>query len=255
MIRVVIIGAGNLAIHLAKGLDAARGAELLQYCSRSGNNSSYFPSSVPRISDLKNLKESDVCLIAVKDDAIRDIGSRLKAFNGLVVHTAGSIPLDALEGCFRRGVFYPVQTFSKERTIDWSEIPLALETARHEDMGLLRALAATLTEKIFKIDSEARKKLHLAAVFANNFSNHMFTLSKEVCIESQLPFELLKPLIRETAKKVTVMEPEEAQTGPARRRDELVMTEQSSHLDKEKKEIYSLLSESIAARYAKDKNK
>ena len=254
MIRVVLLGAGNLAVHLAKGLEDAPGIRLVQHYSRTAKNNSYFPTSVPRTNDLKKLKKADLYLIAVKDEAIGVIGSELKECKGLVVHTEGTIPMGVLGMCPNHGVFYPVQTFSKDREIKWSNIPLALETARSEDMVLLKTFASQLSDKIFEIDSKSRKHLHLAAVFANNFSNHMFTLSKELCLEGQLPFELVKPLIQETARKIMVLEPEDAQTGPARRRDELVMEEHRSQLDQEKKEIYSLLSESIAKRYGEQSN-
>jgi predicted short-subunit dehydrogenase-like oxidoreductase (DUF2520 family) len=253
MIRVVILGSGNVAIHLAQGLTGASGVELVQYYSRSGNNNSYFPVSVKRTENLDRLEDADLYVIAVKDEAIEGIGHHLSGRNGLVVHTAGTISIDALASCPRRGVLYPVQTFSKDRPLDWTETPLALETALPEDMVFLKRFASLLSEKVFEIDSRGRKNLHLAAVFANNFSNHMFALSKEVCLEYGLPFELVKPLILETARKVMVLEPEDAQTGPARRQDEKVMNQQSSQLDQEKKEIYSLLSGSIARRYGSEK--
>lgn len=249
MVRVVLIGSGNLAIHLAKGMHASSGVELVQYYSRSDKDHSYFPASLPRTDDLNDLAEADIYVIAVKDDVIREVGSGLQDCKGLVVHTAGTISMEALAGCSRRGVFYPVQTFSRDRSISWSTTPLALETASPEDMYLLKEFAANFSENVYEINSEARKKLHLAAVFANNFSNHMYTLSKEVCLKNGLPFDLVKPLILETARKVMVLEPEEAQTGPARRKDQVVMNEQKSHLDQEKKEIYSLLSRSIGQRY------
>ncbi len=255
MIRVVILGSGNVAIHLAKRLNDAHGAELVQYFSRSGKNSSYFPASVMHTDDLDQLEEADLYVIAVRDEAIESLGSRLGDYGGLVVHTAGSISIDSLVSCPRRGVFYPVQTFSKDRPLDWSETPLALETALPEDMVLLRSFASLFSERVYEIDSKGRKNLHLAAVFANNFSNHMFTLSKELCLQHGLSFEMVKPLILETVRKVMVLEPEEAQTGPARRRDTAVMNEQVSQLDEEKKEIYTLLSGSIAQRYESEKRK
>ena len=253
MIRVVILGSGNVAIHLAKGLNDATGAELVQYYSRSDRNNSYFPATITRTDNLDQLEEADLYIIAVKDEAVEGIGSNLAGRGGLVVHTAGGISIDALAACPRRGVFYPVQTFSKDRALDWSGTPLALETALPEDMVFLKNFASMFSEKVFEIDSPGRRNLHLAAVFANNFSNHMFTLSKEVCLEHGLPFELVKPLILETAKKVMVLAPEDAQTGPARRLDGAVMSEQSARLDEEKKEIYTLLSDSIGRRYSSEK--
>ncbi len=249
MIRVVIIGAGNVAIHLSRAMVDSTGIRLLQIFSRSEKNASYLPGSVPRTDDLGTLVEADIYVIAVRDDAISSLAPALKHLSGLVVHTSGTVSMDGLSGIARRGVFYPVQTFSKDRDLDWKSIPMVLETSDPDDMELLRRLAAELSDAIYEIDSSGRKKLHLAAVFANNFSNHMFRLAEEICQENELPFDLVRPLILETASKVISMEPEAAQTGPARRRDIEVMSEQEEQLDTEKKEIYSILSESIAARY------
>ncbi len=249
MIRVVIIGAGNVAIHLSRAMVDSTRIRLVQIFSRSERNASSLPGSVPRTDDLGALAEADVYLVAVKDDAISALAPALKHLPGLVAHTSGTVSMDALAGVDRRAVFYPVQTFSKDRELDWKSIPLVLETSDPNDMGLLRSLAAELSDSIYVIDSAGRKKLHLAAVFANNFSNHMFRLSKEICLDNELSFDLLRPLILETASKVISMEPEAAQTGPARRKDRKVMSEQEDQLDAEKKEIYSLLSDSIATRY------
>lgn len=249
MIRVVIIGAGNVAIHLSRAMVDSTRIRLVQIFSRSEKNIASLPGSVPRTDDLGALAEADVYLVAVKDDAISALAPVLKHLSGLVAHTSGTVSMDALAGIDRRGVFYPVQTFSKDRELDWKSIPLVLETSDPNDMGLLRSLAAELSDSIHEIDSAGRKKLHLAAVFANNFSNHMFRLSKEICQDNELSFDLLRPLILETASKVISMEPEAAQTGPARRKDRKVMSDQEDQLDAEKKEIYSLLSDSIATRY------
>ena len=160
--------------------------------------------------------------------------------------------MESLKACKAYGVLYPVQTFSRDRKLDWKKIPLALEASSSDAMTLLRTLASSLSDHLHEIDSSRRKKLHLSAVFANNFSNHMFTLSKELCEENQLNFELLKPLIAETAEKVMSIPPEQAQTGPARRHDLSVMKDQSKELSHGKKEIYEMLSESISSRYPKN---
>ncbi len=251
MIRVVLIGAGNVAINLAGAMQKTETVELIQYFSRTDRNDHYFPDSISRAKDLDTLEDADVYLIAVKDEAIEQVASRLFGKKGLILHTSGSIPLKALGANPRRGVLYPVQTFSKDRKLDWKKIPLALETSSGEDMTLLRELASQLSNHIWEIDSKKRKKLHLAAVFANNFSNHMFALAQELCQENQLDFDLVKPLIEETGSKVMTISPEEAQTGPARRHDLSVLADQSGQLDSQKEEIYNLISKSIASRYPK----
>ena len=251
MIRVVLIGAGNVAINLAGAMQKTETVKLIQYFSRTDRNDHYFPDSISRSKDLHALDEADVYLIAVKDEAIEEVASNLFEKKGLVLHTSGSISIDALKTNPRRGVLYPVQTFSKDRKLDWKNIPLALETSAKEDMTLLRELAIQLSDHICEIDSMKRKKLHLAAVFANNFSNHMFALAQELCEENDLDFDLVKPLIEETGNKVMTISPSKSQTGPARRHDLGVLADQSDQLDKEKEDIYNLLSQSIASRYPK----
>ena len=251
MIRVVLIGAGNVAINLAGAMQKTEKVKLIQYFSRTDRNDHYFQDSISRAKDLDTLEEADVYLIAVKDEAIEKVASKLSGKNGLVLHTSGSIPLEALGTNPRHGVLYPVQTFSKDRKLDWKSIPLALETSSKEDMTLLRELASQLSDHIYEVDSKKRKKLHLAAVFANNFSNHMFALAQELCEENQLDFDLVKPLIEETGSKVMTIYPAQAQTGPATRHDLSVLADQLGQLDSEKADIYNLLSESIASRYPK----
>ena len=256
MIRVVLIGAGNVAIHLARALEKTDTVDLVQYFSRTDRNSNYFSSDIPHTTDFDSLASADVYLIAVKDEAIEQVASRIQDREGLVLHTSGSVPMDSLRSWKQYGVLYPVQTFSKDRKREWKEIPLALEASSATAMNLLRNLASSLSDRLYEIDSERRKKLHLSAVFANNFSNHMFALAKELCQENHLDFELLKPLIAETGEKVMTFAPEDAQTGPARRHDTSVLEEQANELNANKNEtnsnkklIYELLSESISSRY------
>ena len=249
MIRVVLIGSGNVAVHLARALEKTESTKLVQYFSRTDRNKHYFSETIPHTKDLVSLVEADVYLIAVKDEAIEEVASHISDQKGLVLHTSGSISLESLKSAKRYGVLYPVQTFSKDRELDWKKIPLALEASSPDAMALLRELASSLSDQVYEIDSLRRKKLHLSAVFANNFSNHMFALAEELCQENQLDFELLKPLISETGKKVISIRPKEAQTGPARRHDRSVLEEQANELSGDKKVIYELLSQSISTRY------
>ena len=252
MIRVVLIGSGNVAVHLARALEKTESTKLVQYFSRTDRNKHYFSETIPHTKDLVSLVEADVYLIAVKDEAIEEVASHISDQKGLVLHTSGSISLESLKSAKRYGVLYPVQTFSKDRELDWKKIPLALEASSPDAMALLRELASSLSDQVYEIDSLRRKKLHLSAVFANNFSNHMFALAEELCQENQLDFELLKPLISETGKKVISIPPKEAQTGPARRHDYTVLEEQANELSRDKKVIYELLSQSISSRYPKN---
>jgi predicted short-subunit dehydrogenase-like oxidoreductase (DUF2520 family) len=150
----------------------------------------------------------------------------------------------------RTGVFYPLQTFSRERKVNFKTVPICIEAGQREDLAMLERLASTLTDKVYKISSEERKALHLAAVFANNFTNHMYAIANDICLENGLPFEILYPLIEESGKKVTSLAAYDAQTGPARRNDQETIKRHLGLLkDPLRKEIYSILSKSIGETY------
>jgi predicted short-subunit dehydrogenase-like oxidoreductase (DUF2520 family) len=197
--------------------------------------------------------DADIYLIAVSDDAIAEVSKKIKDKKGLIAHTSGSCELDVLVPNQRRGVFYPLQSFTKGKKVDFLEIPICLEAKHHDDFMLLQQLAHLISDKVFHISSEQRKTIHLAAVFVNNFTNHLYQIGSEICAEKKIPFELLQPLIQETAHKINTLNPHEAQTGPARRGD---MTTINNHLglleNKTYKEIYSLLSNSIQKDYEQE---
>ena len=232
--KVVLIGRGRLATNLEHALLTA-GHEVVSVNSRT----------------LESLPfEADVFIVAVKDAALADvIRSATKGReNQLFVHTAGSMPMDLFEGLTAHyGVFYPMQTFSKERMVDFNDISVFLETNDVVSMERLKKLAATLTTHIYELDSEGRKHLHLAAVFACNFVNHCYALSAEVLAAKDLPFSVMLPLVDETAQKVHEMAPKDAQTGPAVRGDQNVMQMQANMLADHPavKQIYEALSNDI----------
>ena len=162
--------------------------------------------------------------------------------------TAGSMPMDTFT-CPRRGVFYPMQTFSKQRIVDFSHIPLFIEASQEEDLQLLHSLADTITNSVYEMSSEDRKYLHVAAVFCCNFANHCSALSAKILEKHDIPFSVMLPLIDETTRKIHMIPPKDAQTGPAMRYDENVMNRHIAILQEEGEErmaeIYRLLSESI----------
>ena len=249
MIKVVLLGAGNVAIHLAKAFSNAKDIDLVQRYSRSNTNDGYFDKSTPATHDISTLYKADIYIIAITDDDISTFSDQLNHIDGLIVHTSGSIPLTVLKNLSRSGILYPVQTFSKDQEINFDHIPIAIETADEKDMDLLRSLVGSISYKIFEINSSQREKLHLAAVFANNFSNYMFTISREICNDNNISFDILKPLIYETAKKVQTLNPVQAQTGPAKRNDKEVIEKHLSQLNGEQKEIYKLVTRSIIKKY------
>ena len=229
--RIALIGRGRVATHLLKALLLA-GHEVISVNSRT----------------LEELPTTaDIYILSVKDSALQDvIHNAVKGREEqLFVHTAGSMSLDLFKGCCTRyGVLYPMQTFSLEREVDFREIPLFREGKDKR----IRELAEGISEHVYELSSDDRRYLHLAAVFACNFTNHCYTLAAEVLEKKGLPFDVMLPLVDETARKVHELHPHEAQTGPAVRGDENVMNAQAALLDGRNKEIYELLSKSIQER-------
>lgn len=183
---------------------------------------------------------------------IPEVASKIAHLDGLVVHTSGSVTLKALDSCKRAGVFYPLQTFSKNKELDYSQIPFCLEANNPSDLQLLKKMANSISGKAYEITSEQRKKLHLSAVFVCNFVNHLYSIGEEICRENNIPFEILQPLIKETADKVKDSSPSEVQTGPAIRNDRSTI---DAHLkllsSSENKEIYQLITTAIQSFHGK----
>lgn len=249
MIKIVLLGSGNVAYHLALALKSATSVQLVQRYRRNKKNDLYFDSSIPVTSNLSDLEEADIYIIAVKDEAIGDLSEKIKHLSGLVVHTSGSIHIDNLRSGERRGVFYPVQSLTINQKIDFKGVPLVIESVLKEDLNLLHTLAGKISSRVFELNSSEREKLHITAVFANNFSNYMFTCAEILCSEFKLPFEILKPIILETGKKIQSISPAKSQTGPARRNDQEILKKHMEMLSGDKREIYQLLSKAITKLY------
>jgi len=249
MIKVVLLGSGNVAYHLALALASAENIELIQRYSRNGNNDAFFDPSLPCTDNLQDLKKADIYIIAVKDGAINSFSKKLQHVDGLIVHTSGSMALNEIHSSLRKAVLYPVQTFTINQKVDFKKVPLVIEAESNEDYMLLQTLASGLSEQVYQLSSSEREKLHVAAVFANNFSNYMFTCAEAICSEFQLPFDLLRPIILETGRKIQTISPIQSQTGPARRNDQAIIEKHIIMLQEEKKEIYKLLSKAITKSY------
>ncbi|UNY97814.1 DUF2520 domain-containing protein [Zhouia spongiae] len=254
MTTVVLLGTGNVATHLFNAFQQTKKIKVVQIFSRniSKNN---VGNMNPIITDnLKELIDADLYIIAVSDDAIAQVSDQLQLKNKLVVHTSGSTPMAALNTKNRRGVFYPLQSFSKEKAVDFNKIPLCLEAESKGDETILEKVAKAITPKTYFISSEQRKAMHIAAVFVNNFVNHLYHIGNEICLEHHIPFEILQPLIQETAQKVQIINPVNAQTGPARRNDEKTINSQLEQLNnKTHKEIYELMTRSLIETYGREK--
>jgi predicted short-subunit dehydrogenase-like oxidoreductase (DUF2520 family) len=246
MIQVSIIGSGNVAQHLIQAFAKTTEIELVQVFSRKPE---LLFSLVPNhkiISDYNLLKAVDLIIIAVSDDAIAIVSAQITLKNQLVVHTSGSVSMDALNSKNRHGVFYPLQTFSVSKEIDFKLIPICLEATTRKDYQILEKVAKSISDVTYNINSEERKALHVAAVFVSNFVNHLYQIGNELCLENDLSFDILKPLITETANKIQTLSPTQAQTGPAKRNDTQTINAHLSFLTNDnQKEIYKLLTKSI----------
>lgn len=245
---ITIIGSGNVAHHLGLGLFKA-GHRILQVYSRNLNPAKELAKKL-KAQTTDNLHAlqttADLYLICVSDKAIEAVASQIDFEPKLISHTSGSIPLSALTKFKNYGVFYPLQTFSKDREIALNEVPFCIEANTTENNTRLSTLAGSLSEKIYELDSEQRKQCHLAAVFANNFVNHFYLLAQQLLLEKNIPFDILKPLILETAQKVQQLAPGEAQTGPALRNDIQVIEAHIEQLKSDKLEkLYRFVTASI----------
>lgn len=230
--KIQIIGNGNVGSHLIKAL-------------KSLNPISVNPHTLQEFDPA-----ADITILALKDDVISEVAASLPSTKGLIVHTAGSVGIDALSSHNRRGVLYPLQTFSKSVALDYSKIPVFIEANDDSDKRILEDVASIFTENIFHLDSKQRQKLHIASVFACNFCNHLWAISEDILKNNSLEFSLIKPLISETFRKMESSDsPIECQTGPAARKDMKVINSHIKTLndsgEERYAEIYRLLSDSI----------
>ncbi|WP_298366611.1 Rossmann-like and DUF2520 domain-containing protein [uncultured Lutibacter sp.] len=251
MIKVVILGGGNLAFHLTNTMLKTSSINLVQVYNRSLSKIKYLKGKTLITNNIDELKDADIYIVSVSDNAISELTSKLVLKNKLVVHTSGAANITELQSNSRKGVFYPLQSFSKEKEINFKEVPFCLETENKLDFKLLKKISTLLGSNSYNINSEQRKKLHVAAVFVNNFVNHLYYLGNEICDENNIPFEILKPLIKETSNKIIDLQPFDAQTGPAIRKDSKTINKHLELLNENQQKIYSILTKSIIETYGK----
>jgi predicted short-subunit dehydrogenase-like oxidoreductase (DUF2520 family) len=250
MIKVVLLGTGNVARYFFDNLREKDHIKVIQVVGRNVSALDYFNDSKAVTTDFNAIKPADVYILAIKDDAIAKVSHTLSLQNGLLVHTSGSVAMNVLPNTIRRGVLYPLQTFSKTPPFYTANIPFCIEADEENDLDLLKKLALSLSDTVHKVSSHQRLHLHLAAVFANNFTNHMYHLAYKICEDNAIPFTILESLIKETSHKIETSTPFEAQTGPAKRGDTAIIEKHLELLPHTKiKEIYSLLSQSIKDTY------
>ena len=247
MINIVVIGSGNVGIHLCKAINKAKGLTLKQWYNRSKIQKINSLENIPFTNDITNLDNADIYIICVSDSAIENLSNDLQFKNRLVVHTSGSVPMRNLNKKNRRGVFYPLQSFSKETEISFINVPICIEANDKKDRQKLEMVATAIGSPKYFIQSDQRKILHLAAVFVNNFTNQLYRISHELTDNKNINFDILKPLIAETSKKVQKLSPYKSQTGPAKRRDKKTIKQHCKLLEDYPtyKKIYELLTHSI----------
>ena len=247
--KVVFIGSGNLATHLSLAMKGA-GVEVVQVYSQTESHASLLANKLSCSYTTKPesiVVDADIYIFSVKDSALLDLIHKIPQNKGLWLHTAGSVPMGVFEGYNDRyGVLYPLQTFSKNRDIDFSIVPVFIESNSAGDEAYLSSFASKLTRQVIPLSSEKRKHLHLAAVWACNFTNHMYLMASKILQEQSLSEAFLLPLIDETAAKVHQLSAREAQTGPAIRYDENIIEKHIELLsDPNMKELYRLISRNI----------
>lgn len=254
--EVSFIGSGNLAWHVAAALDNTHYPVREVYSLHQENAAALvarlYEAKVNATLDFSESR-SGIFIVAVADDAILDIASEIRLPPGaILIHTSGSRSLEVLAVAgSRTGVFYPLQTFSKNKKVDFSEIPIFIESDDKETEKILLGMARAISSRVFRISSDHRKGLHMAAVFASNFTNHMLTIARDIVSERGLDYEWLKPLIAETINKSLAIGPEAAQTGPAKRGDLEILDAHMELLqdDEALAEVYRVISQHIVDRY------
>ncbi len=247
--EIIIIGTGNVAYHLTKALVQNK-IPVKQIFGRNEKALEMFSQEFQIPSSHERLESAALYIIAVSDASVEEVSRYITQEDCLVAHTSGSLPKEVLQGNYRKASFYPLQTFSKTKDLDYSQIPFFIETESETDFNLLEKLGRSISEKVMAANYEKRKYIHLTAVFSCNFVNHLFSIAKEISDSQQIPFDFFLPLIDETVEKIHHLHPKEAQTGPAVRNDKRVLSLHEGLLaDSEYLKLYQMLNASIQKMY------
>lgn len=252
--KIVLIGSGNLATQLAPALKKS-GNQIVCVYSRKIKNATTLANKIKtkatnKISDIPH--DADLYLVALQDDVIQNVLNKLKFEPKLIVHTSGSVPLSILTTRFKNsGVFYPLQTFTRTVKTNWNTIPILIEGSNKFSIQILEKLANEISKKVVKVNSTKRSSIHLAAVFANNFVNHLYSISSDILKKEKISFDILKPIISETTSRVMNGDPLKSQTGPAKRKDYKTISKHLKMLkaDTDKKKVYQSITTSILNKY------
>lgn len=249
--KITIVGAGNVAHNFGKAFRQA-GYLIHEIYSRSQQSAVLLSQTLNCnfTTDLSKLdKDTDLFMLAINDDALPEVLDKIKIKNKPIIHTSGSTPITIFKehGFSTYGIFYPVQSFSKNETESLVSIPICVEANNENSENLFLSLARSLSKKVYVLNSEKRKALHIAAIFANNFTNHMYHISHDLLNKHKISFEIIRPIIEKTSDKIKTDTPKNVQTGPAVRNDTMVINDHLNFLErfKEYHDIYEMMTKSI----------
>ncbi len=246
MMKISIIGAGNVGLNMFETLRKKKDVKLVTLFNRSIEKILSYRNKVFITNNINELKKSDIYIISTKDDSIKKISEKLIGKDGLIVHTSGSTEMKILSIHKNFGVFYPLQTFTKEKITDFKKIPICIEANNEINFKILKKLTKISGSKCYQLDSKQRIALHVSAVFACNFTNYLFSIAYDICTSNKIPFDTLFPLIRETLGKIEKNNPSEIQTGPALRKDIITIKKHLNFINsKSSRKIYSILTDEI----------
>lgn len=252
MIRIVVIGTGNVGFHLCRAIEDISSSDKLQLVGYYNRSQKEFPEiNATLIANLDELPPADLVVLAVPDDFVPLVASEIPVTNSIIAHTSGSVAMDVLKGHKNYGVFYLPQSFSIKRSPTFKDITICLESSNDAVNEVLGVVAGTLSRKREQINSLQRKKLHLAAVYINNFVNHCYTKADEIMTDAAIPKSLLDALMKETLEKALELSPLKAQTGPAIRNDKSTIKKHLQLLSTEDREMYQTITNSIQRTHGK----
>ncbi|WBV55204.1 DUF2520 domain-containing protein [Chryseobacterium daecheongense] len=246
--QIVIIGSGNVAYHLAKAF-VLNNIPLAQIFGRNEKDLEKIAAELHIPYSTEKLEDADLYIICVSDNSVQNVSAMITKKDSLVAHTSGSLPKEILAGEYRKASFYPLQTFSKSKDLTYKKIPFFIETETEKDKEILFELASKISDHVMESSHDKRKYIHLTAVFACNFVNHLFSKAKEISDSQEIPFDYFLPLIDETVQKIHEIEPRLAQTGPAVRNDVRILELHEQLLKDESLEIYKVMNHSIKKMY------
>lgn len=252
MMRISIIGAGNVGLNMFETLRKKKDVKLVSLFNRSIEKILRYRKKVFITNNINEIKKSDIYIISTKDDSIKKISEKIIGRDGLIVHTSGSTEMKILSIHKNFGVFYPLQTLTEGKIADFKKIPICVEANNEINYKILKKLTKITGSKYYQVDSKQRIALHISAVFACNFTNYLFSKAYDICRSNKISFDILFPLIRETLGKIEEKNPSEIQTGPAIRKDLITIKKHLNFINsKNSKKIYSILTQEIIKNYGK----